>query len=152
MPRRKVWVSRPAASATLVQVMSDDLVDDVRDMILRKYANSLGRSFDAPDVTIRIKPRDKAPSGGPERTLGPDELMCSVLDAYFPGGQAITEALLIDVPKPRTPKPSPRPVFPHQHHLHFLSDQRPTEDQDTGYFPPMPAGMTVRALNVFANR
>nr|AAR30132.1 putative two-component response regulator SSK1p [[Gibberella] fujikuroi var. moniliformis] len=49
MVTRKIWVKRPHASPTLVTVNEDDLVDDVRDMILRKYSNSLGRSFDSPD-------------------------------------------------------------------------------------------------------
>src|SRR5207237_361399 len=36
---RKVWVKRAGASATRVEVAEDDLVDNVRDVILRKYAN-----------------------------------------------------------------------------------------------------------------
>ncbi|KAH9881147.1 hypothetical protein J1614_001642 [Plenodomus biglobosus] len=114
MLHRKIWVKRPGASATLVQIREDDLVDDVRDMILKKYANSLGRSFDSPDVTLKVVPRDA--QRGQDRTLGPEEEICRTLDAYFPGGQHVSEALIIDVPQKRTPKPSPR----------------------TEYFPPMP--------------
>ena len=51
---RKIWVKRPGSSATLVQIREDDLVDDVRDMILRKYANSLGRNFDARSEERRV--------------------------------------------------------------------------------------------------
>ncbi|KAF1835612.1 hypothetical protein BDW02DRAFT_597102 [Decorospora gaudefroyi] len=129
MLHRKIWVKRPNASATLVQIREDDLVDDVRDMILKKYANSLGRSFDSPDVTLRIVPRD-AQRGG-DRTLGPEEEMCRTLDAYFPGGQNVTEALIIDVPQRRTPKPSPRVPFYYAHHEDSVHQQ-------TEYFPPMP--------------
>jgi len=130
MLHRKIWVKRPGASATLVQIREDDLVDDVRDMILKKYSNSLGRSFDAPDVTLRIVPRDAARAQ--DRTLGPEEEMCRTLDAYFPGGQTVNEALIIDVPQKRTPKPSPQvPVYYHHH-------QDATHNQ-TEYFPPMPA-------------
>jgi len=129
MLHRKIWVKRPNASATLVQIREDDLVDDVREMILRKYANSLGRSFDSPDVTLRIVPRD-AQRGG-ERTLGPEEDMCRTLDLYFPGGQTVTEALIIDVPQRRTPKPSPRVPLYYAHHEDGLHQQ-------TEYFPPMP--------------
>ncbi|KAG9377705.1 hypothetical protein A1F94_012108 [Pyrenophora tritici-repentis] len=129
MLHRKIWVKRPNASATLVQIREDDLVDDVREMILRKYANSLGRSFDSPDVTLRIVPRD-AQRGG-ERTLGPEEDMCRTLDLYFPGGQTVTEALIIDVPQRRTPKPSPRVPMYYAHHEDGLHQQ-------TEYFPPMP--------------
>lgn len=129
MLHRKIWVKRPNASATLVQIGEDDLVDDVRDMILRKYANSLGRSFDSPDVTLRIVPRDAAQ--GQERTLGPEEDMCRTLDAYFPGGQTVHEALIIDVPVRRTPKPSPRVPLYYAHH-------DDAQHAQTEYFPPMP--------------
>ena len=134
MLHRKIWVKRPNASATLVQIREDDLVDHVRDMILKKYANSLGRSFDAPDVALRIVPRDA--HKGQERTLGPEEDMCSTLDAYFPGGQTVAEALVIDVPQKRTPKPSPRvpPYYPH----HDDATHHQTE-----YFRPCPPSMPL---------
>lgn len=128
MLHRKIWVKRPNASATLVQIREDDLVDDVRDMILKKYQNSLGRSFDAPDVTLRIVPRESARSQ--DRTLGPEEDMCRTLDAYFPGGQTVAEALIIDVPQRRTPKPSPQVPIYYNHHDDHRSHQ-------TDYFPPM---------------
>ena len=129
MLHRKIWVKRPHASATLVQIREDDLVDDVRDVILKKYANSLGRSFDSPDVTLHIVPRDG--QRGAERILGPEEDMCRTIDAYFPGGQTVDEALIIDVPQRRTPKPSPR-VPTYYHHEDGIHQQ-------TEYFPPMPA-------------
>jgi osomolarity two-component system response regulator SSK1 len=126
MVSRKIWVKRPGASATLVTIHEDDLVDDVRDMILKKYANSLGRNFDAPDVTLRIIPRENRQ----ERVLGPEEPMGRTLDAYYSGGQTVDEALIIDVPLRRTPKPSPRP-----NGLYY--DDRPLEVA-SDYFPPMP--------------
>lgn len=134
MARRKVWIKRPGASATLVQVAQDDMVDDVRDMVLRKYANSLGRTFDAPDVTIRINPRERTQQVA-ERMLSPEESICRILDAYFPGGQSVEEALLIDVPHKRSPRPSPRPADPM---THYFDDSRPVENEGD-YFPPMPA-------------
>jgi osomolarity two-component system, response regulator SSK1 len=130
MVTRKIWVKRPNASATLVTVNEDDLVDDVREMILKKYANSLGRNFDAPDVTLRICPREPRQ----ERTLGPEETMCRTLDTYFPGGQTVDEALIIDVPLRRTPKPSPRSGAPVGY---YHEDLRPGET-GSDYFPPMP--------------
>ena len=133
MLHRKIWVKRMGASATLVSINEDDLVDDVRDRILKKYANSLGRSFDAPDVTLRVVPRDHSHrhSQG-ERTLSPEEPIARTLDAYFPGGQGIDEALVIDVPR-RTPRHSPRPA------PYYLEDSRPVES-GTDYFPVIPAG------------
>jgi osomolarity two-component system, response regulator SSK1 len=133
MVTRKIWVKRPNASATQVTINEDDLVDDVREMILKKYANSLGRNFDAPDVTLRISPREPRQ----ERTLGPEEPMCRTLDAYFPGGQTVDEALIIDVPLRRTPKPSPRSGA---HVGYYHEDLRPGET-GSDYFPPMPVPM-----------
>lgn len=131
MLHRKIWVKRQSASATLVQIREDDLVDDVREMILRKYGNSLGRSFDAPDLTLRILPRDNN-GKGQERILGPEEEMCRTLDAYYPGGQTVHEALIIDIPRARTPKPSPRVPQYYAHH-----DDSQNHHQ-TEYFPLMP--------------
>ncbi|KAI1047405.1 hypothetical protein LB505_013721 [Fusarium chuoi] len=134
MVTRKIWVKRPHASPTLVTVNEDDLVDDVRDMILRKYSNSLGRSFDSPDINIRIIPRDQHS----ERVLNPEEPMGRTLDAYYPGGQTVEEALVIDIPR-RPPKASPRPVVPaYVGNIYYSEDGRPTETSD-GYFPSVAA-------------
>ena len=135
MLHRKIWVKRPGASATLVVINEDDLVDDVRDMILKKYANSLGRCFDSPDVTLRIVPRDHAHRNSQgERTMGPEEPIARTLDAYYSGGQSVDEALLIDVPR-CTPRHSPRVQIPY----YVTEDIRPGES-GTEYFPPMPMG------------
>ena len=131
---KKIWVKRPGSSATQVMINEDDLVDDVRDMILKKYANSLGRSFDSPDVTLRIVYRH--PSGRhsqTERTLGPEESVSKILELHYPGGQLVEEALIIDVPQRRTPRHSPH--LPMPYYLH--DDLRPREN-GTDYFPPMP--------------
>ena len=113
----------------------EDLVDDVRETILKKYANSLGRSFDSPDVTIRLIPRYSTPraSPGAERGLGPEEHLARILDVHYPGGQSVEEALIIDVPHRRTPRPSPRNLS----HLQFYTadDTRPGAGGE--YFPPM---------------
>ncbi|KAI9847760.1 MAG: ssk1 response regulator receiver [Thelocarpon superellum] len=136
MATRKIWVKRPGASATLVPIHDDDLVDDVRDKILSKYANSLGRCFDAPDVMLCIVTRESMQRHSREgqRVLGPEESIGRTLDSYYPGGQTVDEALVIDVPTKRTPKASPRAG----HHTAYYPDEpRPGEGGD--YFPPMPA-------------
>ncbi|KAG8671853.1 hypothetical protein FPOAC1_005111 [Fusarium poae] len=142
MVTRKIWVKRPHASPTLVTVNEDDLVDDVRDMILRKYSNSLGRSFDSPDINIRIIPRDQHS----ERILNPEEPMGRTLDAYYPGGQTVEEALVIDIPR-RAPKASPRPVVPpYIGNPYYSEEGRPTETSD-GYFPSVGVGAYPGAVN-----
>ncbi|KAL8640686.1 MAG: hypothetical protein Q9228_002428, partial [Teloschistes exilis] len=134
MLHRKIWVKRLGQSATMVTISEEDLVDDARDMILKKYANSLGRQFDSPDITLRVVPRTSGhrQTKG-ERTLGPDEQLSRTLDAYFPGGQTVDEALLIDVPQRRTPRHSPR--VPLQYYAH--DDLRPSENGGD-YFPTVP--------------
>lgn len=129
---RKIWVKRPGASHTLVTINEDDLVDDVRDTILRKYANSLGKNFDAPDLTIRLHPRDAK-----DRLLQPDEHMCRTLDAHYPGGQTVEDAIIIDIPR-RTPKASPRVPVPHTAAAIYYTDAdgRPADNAE-GYFPPV---------------
>lgn len=137
MAPRKIWVKRPGGSPTMVTVGEDDVVDDVRDLILRKYGNSLGRQFDAPDLTIRIVPRDQRQ----ERQLGPEEPMVRTLDAYYPGGQSIDEALIIDVPLRRTtPKASPRNGPPNSTYYAAADDGRPSESAGD-YFGPGALGV-----------
>lgn len=136
--QRKIWVRRPGASATLVTVSDDDLVDAVRDVILQKYANSLGRSIDSPDITLKIFSREQTNKNVPtDRLLGPDEAIGRTLDSYYPGGQTIDEALVIEVPSRRTPKPSPRVGNHHPvAYSYYVDDQRPGEGA-RDYFPPM---------------
>jgi osomolarity two-component system response regulator SSK1 len=153
MATRKVWVKKNGGAATLVVVREDDLVDEAKDTILRKYGNSLGRSFDAPDITLRITPRDHPE----ERILSPDESLARALDNAFPGGQSLEEALLIHVPQKRTPRQSPGGSHLHHHHApaayttyYHYDEQRPHEN-GTDYFPQMPAtipspGNTVQDL------
>ncbi|WEW55923.1 Two-component response regulator SSK1p [Emydomyces testavorans] len=132
MISRKVWVKRAGSSPTLVSVTEEDLVDDLREVILRKYANSLGRTFDAPDILIKLVPRDPSSrQSNPERLLGPEESVGRLLDHYYPGGQTVGEALIIEVPQRRTPRPSPRQNVSYTH----PEDIRPGEADE--YFPPM---------------
>ncbi|KAF7593236.1 ssk1 response regulator receiver [Aspergillus hancockii] len=109
MLQRKIWVRRPGGSATLVPTTNDALVDELRDQVIMKYANSLGRTLDAPDIVVRISPREGSnKQATPDRMLSPEEPLVTVVDSYFPGGQSVEEALIIEIPPRRTPKPSPR--------------------------------------------
>ncbi|KIX94247.1 uncharacterized protein Z520_09957 [Fonsecaea multimorphosa CBS 102226] len=135
--QRKIWVKRPGASPTRVEVAEDDLVDNVRDVILQKYANSLGRSIDAPDITLKIISREHNNKNvSAERALGPEEPIGATLDAYYPGGQQVDEALIIEVASRRTPRASPR-AGNHQISYYYTDQYRP-DDAAREYFPPMP--------------
>ena len=133
MPQRKIWVKRAGSSATQVSIGEEDLVDDVRDMIIRKYANSLGRNFDSPDLTLRLVQRKySARHSNHERLLGPEEVVSKLLDVHYPGGQTIEEALVIDIPQRRTPKHSPRIAMPY-----YATDILRPGENGSDYFPPM---------------
>ena len=134
--QRKIWVKRTGGSATRVNVAADDLVDNVRDVILQKYANSLGRNIDSPDMILKIVSREQNNKNvSSERVLGPEESIGSTLDAYYPGGQNVDEALIIDVPQRRTtPRVSPRPG---NHHIYYYPEQYRPDEAARGYFPPM---------------
>lgn len=112
MQARKIWVRRPGGSPTLVPILEDAVVDELRDQVIVKYTNSLGKTFDSPDIIIRVVPREGL-GKQPERLLNPEESLVAVVDTYYPGGQRVDEALIIDIPGRRTPKPSPRPVYYH---------------------------------------
>jgi osomolarity two-component system response regulator SSK1 len=95
---RKIWIKRPGASATLIQINETSLVDEMREVILRKYANSLGRILDAPDISLWIAPRDNSSGHAEPRLLRPEEDICMVVDGYYPDGQMVHEALIVFVP------------------------------------------------------
>lgn len=131
MARRRVWVKRSTGSATLVSCLEDTIVDELRDQVISKFANSLGRRFDSPDIRIAITPRDCSDvQAYPERLLGPEEVLSSVLNVYYPGGQTIKEALVVNAPVIWTAKPSPH---------HSICNHRHSESGEYGvYYPQIP--------------
>jgi osomolarity two-component system response regulator SSK1 len=135
MLQRKIWVRRPGGSATLVPTTDDALVDELRDQVIMKYANSLGKTLDAPDIVVRISPREGSnKQATPDRLLSPEEPLVTVVDSYFPGGQSVEEALIIEIPPRRTPKPSPR-------HPIYYEQTEPGEHGE--YFPLMPINPNI---------
>jgi osomolarity two-component system response regulator SSK1 len=100
-PHRKLWVCEPGSTATSVPVNAGELVDDVKTLVLSRYANSL-KAVDAANMTITIKPRPQGPPACYERFLSPDEDIFQLLDFYYPGGQKLVEALVISsAPRPK---------------------------------------------------
>ncbi|RPB24316.1 hypothetical protein L211DRAFT_785277 [Terfezia boudieri ATCC MYA-4762] len=139
MVNGKVWVRRREGSATMVDIREEDMVDSLKDAILKKYQNALARHYDAPDLQLRIFPRGASSRGNEERFLSPDELVQKTLDEYYPGGQTVQEALVIDVPLLRerdrkTPGPSPNQLYTcYGRHVHETFGV----GEGTEYFPPM---------------
>ncbi|PTB70274.1 CheY-like protein [Trichoderma citrinoviride] len=146
---RKIWVTRPKASPTRVTINLNDLVDDVRDMILRKYGNTLGKTFDSPDLSLRIQAREGPEYTQRSRILGPEEHMGNTIDEYYPGGQTVKEALVIDIPRASTtPRPSPRAPLPHAGSAgYYVDDGRPSETGE-GYFQLVPGNASSPRLGM----
>lgn len=124
----KVWVRRPNSSPVRIQIPSsvsspaftpsvggardtprdveveitdDYLVDDLREAILKKYPQSLGKHHDSADLSIQIPTRRANPDdsdGGViegQRILQPDESVIKILTEEYPDGQKSEDAWLI---------------------------------------------------------
>ena len=123
----KVWVRRPNSSPVRIQVPSsvsspgftssasgardtpreveltdDFLVDDLREAILKKYPQSLGKNHDSADLSIQIPTRriingDESDGSVVEgqRILRPDESVIKILAEEYPDGQKSEDAWLI---------------------------------------------------------
>ncbi|KAJ5935956.1 hypothetical protein N7454_005254 [Penicillium verhagenii] len=141
MARRRVWVKRSTSSATLVSCPEDAILDELRDQVILKFANSLGRTFDSPDIRMSITPREGSDlQAYPERLLGPEEVLASVLDVYYPGGQTIKEALIVDAPLISAAKPSP---------YHSICNNRHSESgKYSDYFPQIPGNKNASGPRV----
>ena len=81
-----------------IQLNGDDLVDDVKDAVFRKYPIALARSFDAPDVSICLIKHGAKPTSIESRILAVDEKIIDVLRINYPNGQRTEEALVIQIP------------------------------------------------------
>ena len=93
--------SRDGPRPVEVELSEEFLVDDLREAILKKYPQSLGKHHDAADLIIRIPPRRDEredmenfdQSAG--RILSPDESVIKVLMEEYPDGQRSYEAWTI---------------------------------------------------------
>lgn len=127
----KVWVRRPNSSPVRIQIPSsvsspaftgtpsqgsgardtprgvdveltaDFLIDDLREAILKKYPQSLGKHHDSADLSIQIPTRrnNSDDSDGStvegQRILRPDESVIKILTEEYPDGQKSDDAWLI---------------------------------------------------------
>ncbi|KAI5796340.1 hypothetical protein DFH27DRAFT_112994 [Peziza echinospora] len=143
----KVWVRRRDGSPTLVEYFENDLVDNLRDSILRKYQNALAKHFDAPDLQLKVVPRN-----GPnlpkrdERSLQPDEMVKDIIEEYFGGAQMATEALVVDVPQVVRERKTPRPS-PNLPYAYYGGHETIIGAEGTGYFPEMPLAQSSHPIS-----
>jgi hypothetical protein len=80
-----------------VELTEDFLVDDLRDCILTKYPQSLGKHHDSADLAIQI-PKQGGEAEGEGiggRLLAPDESVLKVLTEEYPNGQRSADAWTI---------------------------------------------------------
>ncbi|CAN6620413.1 hypothetical protein TRVA0_008S00694 [Trichomonascus vanleenenianus] len=67
---KRVWVRRPGSTPTAVHVGEEDLVDDLKTLVLQKYPTTLAVRVDPADLVIRCG----------AKILAPDETVWSVLE------------------------------------------------------------------------
>lgn len=53
--QRRIWVKIANGNPTTILVLAEDLVDDLKTMIMMKYPNSLGKTWDSADLTIKLE-------------------------------------------------------------------------------------------------
>jgi osomolarity two-component system response regulator SSK1 len=97
---RRLWVKRGVnGTPASIQLQGDDLVDDLKDAVFRKYPVALARSYDAPDVSICLALPSATKANITEtRPLAVDESIEVIVSTYFPKGQRVEDALVIQVP------------------------------------------------------
>ncbi|CCG82332.1 Two-component response regulator [Taphrina deformans PYCC 5710] len=82
-----------------IQLNNEDLIDDVKDAVFRKYPVALGRVYDSPDVSIcLVTPSTISATSIESKVLPVDETIGDLLRHHFPGGQGIENALVVQVP------------------------------------------------------
>lgn len=52
---RRVWVKRLTGTPTTIMISSDQLVDDLKQAVISKYPNSLGRHFDPAEIQLLVR-------------------------------------------------------------------------------------------------
>ncbi|KAI5957044.1 MgSsk1 [Candida margitis] len=106
---RRIWVKKPHGTPTTILAQKDDLVDDLKSQIIQKYPNSIGRSDDAANLTLKLVASDVATPdsssevqlerNGPiddDIELEPDQNAWQVLDVHFPQGMGMKDAIIIE--------------------------------------------------------
>lgn len=59
---RRVWVKRPNGTPTTLKVHINDIVDDLKLMVMNKFPNSLARVFDPADLALHLELGSKQPN------------------------------------------------------------------------------------------
>lgn len=140
-------MKRSQGPPTTVALSEDEIVDDLKFAIVQKFPVGLGRSYDSPDLTLRLRPRPFRPGMNSSSStatnsaahqhqhdlvLAPEENVARVIDTYFPGGQKVEEAIAVETPMyMRRSTPIKSPAYNTVDVHHALPEQQ-------GYFPFFP--------------
>ncbi|CAH2351515.1 oxidative stress response two-component system protein Ssk1p [[Candida] railenensis] len=59
---RRIWIKRVGGTPTTLTVTKSDIIDDLKSLVLQKFANSLGRSFDSADLILKMDLSSRVPT------------------------------------------------------------------------------------------
>lgn len=135
--RRRIWIMRAGGTPTTIMIERDYLVDDVKQAVVAKFPQTLGRVFDASDLSIKMNLESRShalkkplPSPlqlllllrpgrlSPDRrhaaafllvNLKPDQNVWGLVDQYFPKGMTMEDAFLVEAPEGLDPMYDLRP-------------------------------------------
>ncbi|EEB05312.2 response regulator Mcs4 [Schizosaccharomyces japonicus yFS275] len=95
----RVWLKKiPDGTVTSIKLTKELLVDDLKDAIVQKYPIRIGQFYDAPDVSIHVVTKVNGGRDTQARELAPNESLFIIMEKYYPGGQSLSDALLVTVP------------------------------------------------------
>ncbi|KAL7663468.1 Response regulatory domain-containing protein [[Candida] zeylanoides] len=161
--RRRIWIMRAGGTPTTIMIERDDLVDDVKQAVVAKFPQTLGRIFDASDLSIKMNlegrshalkkpsPSPLQPSSSPRPgrvspdrrhaaafslvNLKPDQNVWSLVEQYFPKGMTMEDAFLVEAPEGLDPMYELRPR---------QYDRSGPPSADAGYASPLMAQQVPR--------
>ncbi|CAK9436744.1 uncharacterized protein LODBEIA_P12660 [Lodderomyces beijingensis] len=112
---KRIWVKTPNGNPTTITAYSEDIVDDLKTLVIQKYPNTIGRYDDAANLILKIDVSNSRGTNTSPNTnlksavdnnnnnninyiiLEPDQNVWHLLDTYFPHGMGMNDALVIDV-------------------------------------------------------
>lgn len=136
-PRRRVWIRKGNGTPTTVQVHFNDLVDDLKQLVVNKFPNSLAKQVDPADVNIKMVIVNKQASSATQinKNNSPAKAVTSMYSPYQQSQFSVSENI-----------PSPKPFSPIS--LHFNANNFKVLEPDQVVWSILdmhyPQGMTLQ--------
>lgn len=161
--QRRIWVKVLTGNPTTLMVQPEDLIDDVKTMVIAKYPNTLGKQWDSADLVIQLNYKErKNLSVSPEKSglyasspsssglvynpmnklipLEADQNIFHILDTYYSSGMSMYDAFIIKHPREEFQHPakvySP-PVYHHPKPQYELLKERSLSPSLQSQLSPM---------------